>query len=76
MYAPSWDEAVLRYPLLQPVCLFAGADPPAALRTGFLLAEPSRVDHVYDAGMTEVDGVALETDLAGWTLRQSNGHSR
>ena len=29
VFAPAWDEAVLRYPMFQPVCLFAGADPPA-----------------------------------------------
>ena len=60
VYAPAWDEAVLRYPLFQPVCLFAGADPPESMRTGFLLAEPSRVDHVYSSGSHEVDSVELE----------------
>jgi glyoxylase-like metal-dependent hydrolase (beta-lactamase superfamily II) len=59
VYAPTWDEAVLRYPLLQPVCLYAGADPPAALRGGFLLAEPSPVDVVYDAGELTIDGMTL-----------------
>ena len=27
VFAPAFDEAILRYPLLQPALLFAGADP-------------------------------------------------
>ena len=27
VYAPTIDEAILRYPLLLPICLYAGADP-------------------------------------------------
>lgn len=71
VFAPAWDEAVLRYPLLQPVSLFAGADPPASLRTGFLLAEASPVDEIYAAGPTEVGGVAFEAiSLAGHSGNQ------
>lgn len=69
--APRWDEMVLRYPLYQPLCLFAGADPPASLRGSFLLAEPSPVDVIYDAGPLEVDGVQLEAvSLAGHSGNQ------
>jgi glyoxylase-like metal-dependent hydrolase (beta-lactamase superfamily II) len=71
VYAPAWDEAVLRYPMFQPVCLFAGADPPQALRGGFLLAEASPVDSIYEAGQLEVDGVELEAvSLAGHSGNQ------
>jgi glyoxylase-like metal-dependent hydrolase (beta-lactamase superfamily II) len=48
VYAPAFDEAVLRYPLLQPTLLFAGADPPSSMRGGFMLADPSPVS--VDAG--------------------------
>jgi len=65
VHAPRWDEAVLRYPLFQPLCLYAGADPPASLRTGFLLAAESPVDVIYDAGPMTVAGVELEAVSLG-----------
>jgi glyoxylase-like metal-dependent hydrolase (beta-lactamase superfamily II) len=71
VYAPSWDETVLRYPMFQPLCLYAGADPPAALRGGFLLAAQSPVDVIYDAGPLDVAGVAVEAvSLAGHSGNQ------
>ncbi len=71
VWAPAWDETVLRYPLFQPLVLFAGADPPTSLRGGFLLAEQSPVDHIYDAGPLEVLGVKLEAvSLAGHSGNQ------
>jgi glyoxylase-like metal-dependent hydrolase (beta-lactamase superfamily II) len=71
VYAPAWDEMILRYPLTQPLCLFAGADPPAALRGGFMLAEPSPVDVIYNAGPLEIAGVKLEAvSLAGHSGNQ------
>lgn len=71
VWAPGWDETVLRYPLFQPLCLFAGADPPDSLRGSFLLAEPSPVDEIYQAGPIEVEGVTLEAiSLAGHSGNQ------
>ncbi|CAN5527020.1 MBL fold metallo-hydrolase [soil metagenome] len=71
VYAPSWDEAVLRYPLFQPLCLFAGADPPASLRSGFMLAGASPVDVVYDAGPLQIEGVEIKAvSLAGHSGNQ------
>jgi glyoxylase-like metal-dependent hydrolase (beta-lactamase superfamily II) len=71
VYAPSWDETVLRYPLFQPLCLFAGADPPASLRGGFMLADASPVDAIYDAGSLLVEGVEFEVvSLAGHSGNQ------
>ena len=66
VYAPTIDEVFLRYPMFQPSSLFGGADPLDALRGGFLLADPSPVDVVYDAGPLVIDGVELEViDLSG-----------
>jgi len=66
VFAPRLDEAVLRYPQLQPALLFGGADPMDALRTPFLLAHASPVDQVIAPGPLTVEGVALEVvDLAG-----------
>ncbi|MFW6075197.1 MAG: MBL fold metallo-hydrolase, partial [Chloroflexota bacterium] len=71
VWAPRWDEAVLRYPLFQSICLFGGADPPSDLRSGFLLAEPSPVDHIYDAGRLVVAGTPLRAiSLAGHSGNQ------
>jgi glyoxylase-like metal-dependent hydrolase (beta-lactamase superfamily II) len=71
VHAPRWDETVLRYPLFQPLCLYAGADPPASMRSGFLLAAESPVDVIYDAGTMTVAGVELEAvSLAGHSGNQ------
>jgi glyoxylase-like metal-dependent hydrolase (beta-lactamase superfamily II) len=71
VYAPSWDETILRYPLFQPLCLFAGADPPASLRSGFMLADVSPVDVIYEAGPLQVEGVEFEViSLAGHSGNQ------
>ncbi len=50
VWAPEIDEAILRYPILQPVCLFAGADPLDSLRNNFLLADPGPVDEILEPG--------------------------
>lgn len=60
VYAPAFDEAVLRYPLLQPILLFAGADPPRSMRGGFMLADPSPVDHVIDGEYLMLEGFDVE----------------
>jgi glyoxylase-like metal-dependent hydrolase (beta-lactamase superfamily II) len=66
VHAPAFDEAFLRYPLLQPASLFGGADPVDTLRGGFLLADPSPVDDVVHAGPHEIGGVAIAAvPLAG-----------
>jgi glyoxylase-like metal-dependent hydrolase (beta-lactamase superfamily II) len=66
VYAPTIDDVFLRYPIMQPSLLFGGGDPLDGLRTGFLLAKPSPVDHVYDTGTLTIDGVEIIVlDLGG-----------
>lgn len=60
VHAPKFDEAFLRYPLLQPASLFGGADPLDTLRGNFLLAEPSPVDAVVEVGAHEIAGISVE----------------
>src|SRR5215211_9489364 len=60
VHAPRFDEAFLRYPLLQPASLFGGADPLDALRGNFLLADPSPVDVVVETGAHEIAGIDIE----------------
>jgi glyoxylase-like metal-dependent hydrolase (beta-lactamase superfamily II) len=66
VYAPAVDEAILRYPLLQPALLYGGADPLDTLRGNFLLADASPVDEVVGPGPLTVEGIELEVvPLAG-----------
>jgi len=66
VWAPRIDEAVLRYPILQPALLYGGADPIETMRGGFMLADASPVDHVFAPGPLAVEGVAMDAiDLAG-----------
>lgn len=60
VYAPAFDEAVLRYPLLQPALLFAGADPPPSMRGSFMLADASPVDEVITGERLEIEGFDIE----------------
>lgn len=71
VYAPVIDEAILRYPLFQPVMLFAGADPPATMRGNFMLAEASPVDAAYEPGRLVIEDVEFEViSLAGHSGNQ------
>ena len=60
VHAPVFDEAYLRYPLLQPALLFGGADPLDTLKSNFLLADPSPVDVLVKAGSHQVAGILVE----------------
>ena len=72
VHAPAVEEVVIREPRYEPVYLFGGAEPVAALRARFLQAEPSPVDHVFaPGGAVTIDGRALDVvDLAGHSLAQ------
>lgn len=71
VHAPAFDEAFLRYPLLQPACLFAGADPPASMRGHFMLADASPVDVVIDGPKIEIEGVEIDVvNLSGHSPNQ------
>ncbi len=71
VYAPAFDEAFLRYPLLQPACLFAGADPPSTMRGSFMLADPSPVDVVIHEPEVLIEGVPVGViDLSGHSPNQ------
>lgn len=65
VYAPAFDEAWVRYPLLQPICLFAGADPPASMRGGFMLVDPCPVDVVIEEERLTIEGIEIEVVSLG-----------
>lgn len=60
VYVPPFDASFLLHPELQPIFLFGGAAPPAALRERFILAQPSPVDALVDPGPLEVADVPIE----------------
>jgi glyoxylase-like metal-dependent hydrolase (beta-lactamase superfamily II) len=60
VHAPEFDEAFLRYPLLQPASLFGGADPLDTLRGNFLLADASPVDVLVKSGAHQIAGIGVE----------------
>ncbi len=71
VYAPPLEAELMRAPALEPIYLFHGADPPAELRTSWLQAEATPVDHVVEAGRLEIDGFELRLhDVSGHAHRQ------
>ena len=71
VYAPAIDEFIMRFPILQPAMLFGGSDPLDSLKTGFLLADISPVDHVVDGPVFALDGVEIAViPLWGHSARQ------
>ena len=65
-YSPIFEEATLRYPILEPIGLWSGARPPVALQNKWLLAPASGTKILNEAGLREIAGVALELiDVSG-----------
>lgn len=71
VFAPAFDETILRYPILQPALLYGGADPIDTMRTNFMLVDASPVDVVYENGPIVIDGFSLGViPLAGHSGNQ------
>lgn len=72
VYAPPLEEAIIRYPILEPIYLNMGAEPLADLRNKFLLGQASRVDHLLPLeGTIEIDGVEISIlSLPGHSWQQ------
>ncbi|HMM22344.1 MAG TPA: MBL fold metallo-hydrolase [Selenomonadales bacterium] len=71
VFAAMMEKSVMEVPLLEPVYLFGGAYPPAALRTKFFNAPPVAVDGVVRPGPGSIEGFSLEiVDLKGHSLGQ------
>ena len=65
-YSPIFEEAILRYPILEPITLWSGARPPVALQNKWLLAPASGTKILNEAGLREIAGVTLELlDVSG-----------
>jgi glyoxylase-like metal-dependent hydrolase (beta-lactamase superfamily II) len=73
VYAPLIEEAFMRYPLLEPTGLFAGAAPIKPLYSHFLYAPPSPIDVVLSPGPLHLPelGISIEVvDLKGHAAGQ------
>ncbi|MDR5683726.1 MAG: MBL fold metallo-hydrolase [Armatimonadota bacterium] len=74
VWAPAVEEAILRYPYLEPAYLMSGASPMPEMLNKWLMAKPSPVDHVYETtdGELHVAGVGLAVHRAdGHAIRQA-----
>ena len=60
VYAPPFEASVMQSPLLEPVYLFNGAQPPEEMLSKWLLAKPSPVDALLSPGRLELHGLSLE----------------
>ncbi|WP_070119714.1 MBL fold metallo-hydrolase [Bacillus marinisedimentorum] len=71
VYAPALEEAVLRYPILEPYYLFQGNEPPAELRNKFLEGPPLTADAVVEEGECRIGPFAVElVELGGHSMYQ------
>ncbi len=60
VYAPALEAAVIANPILEPLYLFGGAEPPKELRSKFLLAKPCPVAGIIEPGPTSFAGIEVE----------------
>ncbi len=60
VYAPPFEASIMQSPLLEPVYLFGGAQPPKEMLSKWLLAKPSPVDALLSPGRLELHGLTLE----------------
>lgn len=58
--APTFEAAVIENPALEPVYLFAGAQPIQELEGKFILAQPCAVDGFLQPGRQELHGFEVE----------------
>lgn len=70
VWAPEFEEAVLRYPYLEPMYLYGGAAPLAGLQNKWLMGKPSPVDHVYSADDEPLAVAGIELHL-----HRTDGHA-
>lgn len=69
-YASPLEAAVIQNPILAPYSLYS-ALPPRALKNRYLMAPPSFVTDMVEAGQLNINGVSFQViDLGGHTLGQ------
>lgn len=71
VYATRVEAAVMSGPILEPLYLFSGAQPPPELQHKFLLAKPCLVDIVLSGNEQKVDEVPVSVvSLPGHSIEQ------
>src|ERR1700693_3874801 len=71
VYATRVEAAVMSGPILEPLYLFSGAQPPRELQHKFLLAKPCLVDTVLEGNEQAVDHIPLRViPLPGHSIEQ------
>ena len=71
IYASEIEASLIESPILEPTYLFSGAAPIQGLRNRFLLAKPSKVDHVITGDALTIEGVEVAiVGLAGHSPNQ------
>jgi glyoxylase-like metal-dependent hydrolase (beta-lactamase superfamily II) len=65
VYAPPLEAALIEHPLLEPSSLYYGATPPKPLRTRWLMAPGSKVDHLIGDSERILAGHSLPLEVAG-----------
>jgi len=71
VYATRVEAAVMSGPILEPLYLFSGAQPPRELQHKFLLAKPCLVDTVLEGNEQTIDHIPLRViPLPGHSIEQ------
>ncbi len=71
VYATRVEAAVMAGPILEPLYLFGGAQPPRELQQKFLLAKPCLVDVVLDGTEQSIEQIPLQLlPLPGHSVEQ------
>ncbi len=71
VYATRVEAAVMAGPILEPLYLFSGAQPPRELQHKFLLAKPCLADVILAGNENSVDGIPVQiTSLPGHSTEQ------
>ncbi len=71
VWAPRTEAAIIESPHLEPYSLWGMASPPEEYVNKYTQGIACKVDHIYDSGPLEVDGVKMEAiDLSGHSINQ------
>ena len=71
VYATPVEASVMSGPILEPLYLFGGAQPPGELQHKFFLAKPCKVDVVLEGNEQSVDQIPLQViPLPGHSIEQ------
>jgi glyoxylase-like metal-dependent hydrolase (beta-lactamase superfamily II) len=65
-YAPIFEEAIIKYPILEPMYLYGGVRPPKSLQNKWLMGSPSGTKILNQPGIVNICDLELELiDVGG-----------